>query len=366
MFGNRVLRFAIHRSHVALHVEAVGEVVHRPRRYEGEHPTWESVAELIATQRGPVATDVAPFAAHSRLAAVAPGLDELTAPVFTPGRSIIDAVMDLCHTIQTEFRFESGFSDVTTPVKEVLAARRGVCQDFAHLAMAALRSKGLAARYISGYVETRPPPGQPKLVGVDASHTWRRHVSRVRVARFDPTNDQVPPLNHVTVGWGHDYGDVAPVRGVVIAPAAASSSTSPSTSPPRRRRVRRAAPRPPHWSDAHGEPQGPPAAPRHPAVRDGHAGHVPVLPVRRRAGAADATADRGAPRRPRVRHRAQPRRVQRHRDPRPPRPRPLRRPPRAAHDDDPRRAAHLLGDGRVGVRDEQVGAPPAARHPGDR
>jgi transglutaminase-like putative cysteine protease len=217
IFGNRVLRFAIHRNHSSLEVEAISEVVHSPRLFNGEHPTWESIAELIASQAGTVAAEVAPFAADSRLAAIVPELDELTGPVFTPGRSIVDVVIDLCHTINREFQFDAGFSDITTPVSAVLAARRGVCQDFAHVAVAALRSKGLAGRYISGYIETRPPPGQQRLVGVDASHAWAAAwFPAFGWLEFDPTNDQIPPRNHVTVGWGRDYGDVAPVRGVVI------------------------------------------------------------------------------------------------------------------------------------------------------
>jgi len=216
-FGNRIVRFAIHHFHDCLSIEAVSEVVHTPRLYDGEHPTWESVAETIATSTGTIALEVAPFAAESPRAALAPELDELTRPVFLPGRSIIDVVIDLCHTIFREFQFDAGFSDVTTPVGAVVAARRGVCQDFAHVAVAALRSKGLAARYISGYIETYPPPGQPKLIGVDASHAWASAwFPGFGWLEFDPTNDQIPPQNHVTIAWGRDYGDVAPVRGVVI------------------------------------------------------------------------------------------------------------------------------------------------------
>jgi transglutaminase-like putative cysteine protease len=125
----------------------------------------------------------------------------------------------LCHRIFTEFSFDSGFSDVTTPLDAVLQARRGVCQDFAHVACAALRSIGLPARYVSGYIETAPPPGEPKLVGVDASHAWCAvWAGECGWIDFDPTNDQMPPQRHVTVGWGRDYDDVAPVRGVVIGP----------------------------------------------------------------------------------------------------------------------------------------------------
>ncbi len=217
-FGNRVVRFAIHHGHERLTVEAVSEVLHTPRLYDGEHPTWESVAATIATATGEVALEVAPFAADSPLAAVVPELEEITGRVFTPGRSIIDVVIDLCHTIYREFQFDSGFSDVTTPVA---AVRPG----------AAWRVSGLRPRrgrprcvrrawpraYVSGYIETQPPPGQPKLVGVDASHAWASAwFPGFGWLEFDPTNDQIPPRNHVTVGWGRDYGDVAPVRGVVI------------------------------------------------------------------------------------------------------------------------------------------------------
>jgi transglutaminase-like putative cysteine protease len=113
---------------------------------------------------------------------------------------------------------------VSTPIAAVLDARRGVCQDFAHLALACLRSRGLAARYVSGYIETRPPPGVEKLTGSDASHAWCSVWSpSVGWLDLDPTNDQVPPQRHITVAWGRDYFDVTPVRGVVIGPRAHQS-----------------------------------------------------------------------------------------------------------------------------------------------
>jgi len=108
---------------------------------------------------------------------------------------------------------------VFTPLADVFAARRGVCQDFAHVAIAALRSLGLAARYVSGYIETVPLPSVPMLAGVDASHAWASvWVPQLGWVDFDPTNDQLPPQRHVTIGWGRDYRDVSPVRGVVIGP----------------------------------------------------------------------------------------------------------------------------------------------------
>ena len=113
------------------------------------------------------------------------------------------------------------FSDISTPVDAVIAARRGVCQDFAHLSIACLRSVGLAARYVSGYIETGRPPGEEQLTGADVSHAWCSVWSpELGWLDLDPTNDQFPPTRHVTVGWGRDYFDVAPVRGVVIGPSA--------------------------------------------------------------------------------------------------------------------------------------------------
>ena len=123
--------------------------------------------------------------------------------------------------LHTELSFDPGFTDVTTPIEQVLETRRGVCQDFAHLAIGCLRSLGLAARYVSGYLETRPPSGP-----AEARRGRRLPRLVLRCTRpaagwlaFDPTNDQVPPHDHVTVAWGRDYADVAPVRGVVFGPA---------------------------------------------------------------------------------------------------------------------------------------------------
>ena len=136
---------------------------------------------------------------------------------FLPGRAFHEAVVDLSHRIFAEFAFDPGFSDVSTPLADVLTLRRGVCQDFAHLAIGTMRSLGLPARYVSGYVENEPSPGEPKMVGADASHAWCSvYIPGWGWLDVDPTNDQVPPRSHVTVGWGRDYADVAPVRGVVF------------------------------------------------------------------------------------------------------------------------------------------------------
>lgn len=217
VFGNRVTLLAMHRPHDHLVVEAVSEVVTDASPIIESGPPWEDAAAQAAESRGDLAIEVGPYTARSRLAPSLPELSQLTDQVFTPNRPLVDAVRHLCNLIFTDFTFDPGFTDVTTPLGSVLAARRGVCQDFAHIGVAALRSVGLAARYVSGYIETLPAPGEPKLVGVDASHAWCSvWVPRLGWLDFDPTNDHLPPMDHVTVGWGRDYGDVAPVRGVVI------------------------------------------------------------------------------------------------------------------------------------------------------
>ncbi len=223
-FGNAVTQFAVHRPHSSLVVDSLIVVSMQPPPIDTATVSWTSIAARAAEARGPLALDLGPYLAHTTLTPDLPALRELTAPEFVDGRSIADAVSGLCHRIFTGFRFDPGFTDVTTALTTVLAERRGVCQDFAHVAAAALRSVGLPARYVSGYIETMPPPGEPKLVGVDASHAWCSvWAGELGWLDFDPTNDQMPPLRHVTVGWGRDYDDVAPVRGVVIGPSGGQS-----------------------------------------------------------------------------------------------------------------------------------------------
>ncbi len=218
-FGNRVVHFAVHEPHATLDVVAESEVEITPPNDLPAGPACGVVIDAVARARGALALDVGPFAAPSVMAPAVPALDSITGGIHLD-RPIVDAVRELCSTIYEQFTFDPGFTDIATPIADVLAARRGVCQDFAHVAVAALRSKGLAARYVSGYIETSPPPGQPKLVGADASHAWCSvWVPQLGWLDLDPTNDQLPPRRHVTVGWGRDYRDVAPVRGVVIGPS---------------------------------------------------------------------------------------------------------------------------------------------------
>ena len=142
---------------------------------------------------------------------------------FTPGRPVLDAVLDLTHRIFAEFTYKTGSTTVTTKVSDVLADREGVCQDFAHLAVSCVRSMGLAARYVSGYLATDPPPGKERMIGVDASHAWAAvWLPGGSWFAFDPTNDQLADERYTTVAWGRDYADVPPLRGVIFTDAKSS------------------------------------------------------------------------------------------------------------------------------------------------
>ncbi|MEL6891746.1 MAG: transglutaminase family protein [Actinomycetota bacterium] len=244
VFGNHVTQVGVHRPHDSFSITSTSIVeIDRPVA-PSSALTWEEVATTAATLTGPAAIAVGPYRALT--AATTPErrrdlLDELAGRTFTSGRRLVDAIADLTHTIFTEWVFDPTATDWATPLDTVLEQRRGVCQDFAHLAIAAIRSVGLPASYVSGYIETDPPSGEEKSIGADASHAWcsvwvpdasttgsdtadsevpESAVPQLHWFDLDPTNDQFPPHRHVTVAWGRDYADVAPLRGVVIGPSA--------------------------------------------------------------------------------------------------------------------------------------------------
>jgi transglutaminase-like putative cysteine protease len=229
VFGNRVLQLGVHHAHETLTLRAESEVVVEPGVVRSPGEPWEVAAWRVAELRGGDALAVRPFAGSSPYVRLGPhgaALREIAEEAFTPHRPVVDAARELCHVIHETFDYDPSFTDVSTPLSVVLEGRRGVCQDFAHLAAGCLRTLGLAARYVSGYIETTPPPGRPRLVGADASHAWCSvWVPQQGWVDFDPTNDHLPTNRHVTVAWGRDYGDVAPVRGVVIGPAVEQTLT---------------------------------------------------------------------------------------------------------------------------------------------
>jgi transglutaminase-like putative cysteine protease len=216
-FGNRVNYFSIQQSHASLEVRAQSEVeVTAPSLPDpATTPPWEEVVATLRTARDADLGGARLFTLASDQVPPSPEATAYAAPSFTPGRPLLAAALDLMGRIHRDFEYDPNFTTIATPIDEVLSHRRGVCQDFAHLAIAGLRGLGLAGRYVSGYLETLPPPGQAKLVGADASHAWFAVlVPSLGWIDLDPTNDQIPQEQYITTAIGRDYRDVAPLRGV--------------------------------------------------------------------------------------------------------------------------------------------------------
>jgi transglutaminase-like putative cysteine protease len=177
--------------------------------------SWNAVAEQLAQDTRLLFARE--FSFDSPLVRVHPMLREYALPSFDEGRPLLDAVLELSDRVHTEFSYEPATTDVSTPLAQVMRERRGVCQDFAHVMVGCLRSVGLAARYVSGYLETVPPPGQPRLVGSDASHAWvSAFFPGLGWLDIDPTNGLLPNESHITVAFGRDFSDVSPLKGVVL------------------------------------------------------------------------------------------------------------------------------------------------------
>lgn len=218
-FGNPVAYLALQRPHEQLVVEARSriDVFERDQRLVLDAgPSWEAVSEALRAPDS-AALEAAEFAFFSPHVGGSAEILDYAEESFPPGRPLLAGVMDLTGRIHEQFEYRGGVSDVATPAPDVLAMRKGVCQDFAHLELACLRSLGLPARYVSGYLLTRPPEGQPKLAGSDASHAW---ISVWSIDRgwvdFDPTNNVIPGVEHITLAWGRDYGDVSPINGFIV------------------------------------------------------------------------------------------------------------------------------------------------------
>lgn len=218
-FGNDTTFATIERTHRQLRITSRSRVAISPAFVPeaGETPDWETVRGLCRTDRTASVLEATEFTFASPAVPVDPSFAEFAAPSFEAERPILDAITDLTARIYREFKFDPTATTVSTPLAEVLEKRRGVCQDFAHLQIACLRALGLPARYVSGYLETVPPPGQTRLVGSDASHAWVSFFCPgIGWIDVDPTNNLFPSMQHITLGWGRDYSDVSPVRGVIL------------------------------------------------------------------------------------------------------------------------------------------------------
>jgi len=218
-FRNKVSYVTIQEPHQTLKITAVSEIeVTAPAPLQlSMSPPWEDVAAMMASPGDDGALDACQFSYASPYVT---GIDQarpLAEESFTPGRPILEAAMDLTTRIYESFTYEGGVTDVSTPIADVIQARRGVCQDFAHVQLACLRSLGLPARYVSGYLLTHPPEGQEKLIGADESHAWVSvWCPGLGWIDFDATNNLIPTDEHITLGWGRDYGDVSPINGFMI------------------------------------------------------------------------------------------------------------------------------------------------------
>jgi transglutaminase-like putative cysteine protease len=217
-FGNLVVCITLEGPHRQLEFRARSEVdrISRPGPEPDRALAWDTVRDQCAAGL-PGTREAGPFLFPSTHVPFSSACAAYAAPDFTPGRPWLDATLDFLGRLHRELVFDPRATHVATRVENVLRERRGVCQDFAHLSLACLRSLGLPARYVSGYLETRPPPGQSRLAGADASHAWiSAFVPGSGWIDLDPTNNLRPSQQHITVAWGRDYDDVSPVRGVLL------------------------------------------------------------------------------------------------------------------------------------------------------
>ncbi|MBI0329828.1 transglutaminase family protein [Burkholderia plantarii] len=235
-FGNQRTSFALNQPHEELLVRSRSLVRVSPptltagkrgepppaiaRPAPGTASAWETVRETLTFRAGQAYDAASEFVFPSTHVACHADLAAYAARSFTPGRPLVQAAWDLMRRIHAEFAYTPNSTDVNTTALDALALRRGVCQDFAHVMIGAMRSLGLAARYVSGYLLTQPPPGQPRLIGADASHAWVEVYDPAWPEdggwlQLDPTNDRAPGNDYVMLSVGRDYADVTPLRGVI-------------------------------------------------------------------------------------------------------------------------------------------------------
>ncbi|BFT29296.1 transglutaminase family protein [Alteromonas sp. D210916BOD_24] len=219
-FDNTVTVFEIPTLHEEMQVIATSEVEIQGIPMQGlfaHHTNWESVKEQIRYPVDSLMLNAQFFSIPTRLTQANQAILDYTLSSFTPNRPIVEACDELMERIFNDFTFDPAFSTINTPVSHVFEHKRGVCQDYAHLTLTCLRSIGLAARYVSGYIETIPPPGQEKLTGADATHAWvSLFVPGSGWIDYDPTNNLKPYDQHVTLAVGRDFADITPLKGIMF------------------------------------------------------------------------------------------------------------------------------------------------------
>lgn len=218
-FGNPTTYLTVEEPHQELVIAAKSSVeITAPELPAPEATTpWDQIPAILSAATGRDMLDIHQFIFDSPFTTSGRDVTVFAAESFPAGRPLLEGAVALTDRIFTEFQYEGGVTDISTPVDQVLAERRGVCQDFAHLQLSCLRSLGLPARYVSGYLLTHPPEGQERLIGADASHAWLSvWVPEYGWVDLDPTNNLMPRDEHITVAWGRDYGDVSPINGLVV------------------------------------------------------------------------------------------------------------------------------------------------------
>jgi transglutaminase-like putative cysteine protease len=221
LYGNTKSYFHVVRPHTTLTITAISvvEVERQDLDPDALAVPWERARPAHRSDQ-PDAWEATDFTFESPYVEIPPGIVEYAAKSFPSGRPIGEAATDLMHRVHDDFIYKSGTTTTSTKVSELLTDMRGVCQDFSHFMVSGLRSLGLAGRYVSGYLATRPPPGKPRLVGADASHAWVGcWIPGAGWLYLDPTNNRPADESHATVAWGRDYGDVPPVKGVIFSEA---------------------------------------------------------------------------------------------------------------------------------------------------
>jgi transglutaminase-like putative cysteine protease len=218
-FGNHVTTTTIQVPHDLFEISAVSQISLTPLSMAApdQTPAWEDVRRTVWQHTSPDDLDAFQFVFASPMIPKDDRYGQWAKEVFAPGTPILQGALGLTQKIFTEFTYDPQATTTTTAVDTAFDLKRGVCQDFAHIEIACLRSLGLAARYVSGYLHTQPPPGKPKLIGSDASHAWVAiYIPGTGWVDMDPTNNVIPSDQHLTLAWGRDYSDVTPVKGTVL------------------------------------------------------------------------------------------------------------------------------------------------------
>lgn len=216
-FGNQTTYFSIQEPHDSLEVTASSRVKVLSREIPpAAGVTWEDARNSVVADTTPAALTAREFRLASKHVPRASSLAAFAETSFIPGRDVVEALLDLNTRIHDTFEYVPGYTDISTPLDQLVEDQKGVCQDFAHFAIGCIRWVGLPARYVSGYIETVPPPGRERVQGADASHAWfSAYVPGLGWVDLDPTNDVIVSNQHITVAWGRDFSDATPLKGVV-------------------------------------------------------------------------------------------------------------------------------------------------------